>query len=146
MPELMPFRLTRQMAGAVLPHDVKAVLQEPCAAALSALRAGSDILEVSQHPSMLHLNCVNRSWKMLLPSIACTCPGAYARVSTVHWSPPLQVLPSSISIHMRWRIANCWAKMLPAIPACSMFIRPSQVPVAVRLRNFCYCLYPTSLP
>lgn len=46
MPELMPFRLTRQLACAVQPHDATVLLQQPCSAALAALRDGHDILEV----------------------------------------------------------------------------------------------------
>lgn len=46
IPELMPFRLTRQMTGALQPHDALALLQAPCTLAMTALRAGKDILEV----------------------------------------------------------------------------------------------------
>lgn len=42
----MPFRLTRQMTGALQPHYALALLQAPCALALTALRSGKDILEV----------------------------------------------------------------------------------------------------
>ena len=46
IPELMPFRLTRQMAGVLAPHDALAVLAGPMAAAFAALRTGADVLEV----------------------------------------------------------------------------------------------------
>ena len=46
IPELMPFRLTRQMVGVVQPHDAVAMLQAPCTLALTALRSGKDILQV----------------------------------------------------------------------------------------------------
>ena len=46
IPELMPFRLTRQMAGVLAPHDALAVLAGPMAAAFAALRSGVDVLEV----------------------------------------------------------------------------------------------------
>ncbi len=46
VPELMPFRLTRQLAGALAPYDATAVLHRPLAAALSALRDGGAILHV----------------------------------------------------------------------------------------------------
>lgn len=46
MPELMPFRLTRQLAGALAPHEATAVLQQPMAAAMGALREGAAILQV----------------------------------------------------------------------------------------------------
>ena len=46
IPELMPFRLTRQMTGALQPHDALALLQAPCTLAMMALRSGKDILEV----------------------------------------------------------------------------------------------------
>ena len=46
IPELMPFRLTRQMAGVLQPHDALALLQAPCTLAMTALRSGKDILEV----------------------------------------------------------------------------------------------------
>ena len=42
----MPFRLTRQMTGALQPHDALALLQAPCTLAMTALRSGKDILEV----------------------------------------------------------------------------------------------------
>ncbi|KAL3131372.1 hypothetical protein ABBQ38_007687 [Trebouxia sp. C0009 RCD-2024] len=45
IPELIPFRLTRQMTGALQPHDALALLQAPCTLAMSALRSGKDILE-----------------------------------------------------------------------------------------------------
>ncbi|KAL3131382.1 hypothetical protein ABBQ38_007697 [Trebouxia sp. C0009 RCD-2024] len=45
IPELMPFRLTCQMTGALQPHDALALLQAPCTLAMSALRSGKDILE-----------------------------------------------------------------------------------------------------
>lgn len=50
IPELMPFRLTRQMTGALQPYDALALLQAPCTLAMTALRSGKDILEVR----MLH--------------------------------------------------------------------------------------------
>ena len=46
IPELMPFRLTRQMTGVLAPHDALAVLAGPMSAAFTALRGGADILEV----------------------------------------------------------------------------------------------------
>lgn len=46
MPELMPFRLTRQLAGALAPHEATAVLQRPMGAAMGALRDGTAILQV----------------------------------------------------------------------------------------------------
>ncbi len=46
IPELMPFRLTRQMAGVLAPHDALAVLAGPMTAAFAALRSGADVLEV----------------------------------------------------------------------------------------------------
>jgi hypothetical protein len=46
VPELMPFRLTRQLAGALAPHQATAVLQQPMAAAMGALRDGAAILQV----------------------------------------------------------------------------------------------------
>jgi len=46
IPELMPFRLTRQMSGALQPHDALALLQPPCTLVMTALRSGNDILEV----------------------------------------------------------------------------------------------------
>ena len=49
----MPFRLTRQMTGALQPHDALALLQAPCALALTALRSGRDILEVCVPPISL---------------------------------------------------------------------------------------------
>ncbi|KAK9796984.1 hypothetical protein WJX73_006710 [Symbiochloris irregularis] len=45
VPECMPFRMTRQLIGALLPHDAQVLLQSPCSAALAALRDGKDILE-----------------------------------------------------------------------------------------------------
>ena len=53
IPELMPFRLTRQMTGALEPHDALALLQGPCTLALTALRSGKDILEVITVSAML---------------------------------------------------------------------------------------------
>ena len=46
IPELMPFRLTRQMCGVLAPHDARAALAGPMAATLQALRSGAHILEV----------------------------------------------------------------------------------------------------
>lgn len=46
IPELMPFRLTRQMVGVLQPHDATAMLQAPCTLAMTALRSGRDILQV----------------------------------------------------------------------------------------------------
>ncbi len=46
IPELTPFRLTRQMRGALQPHDACAVLRTPCALGMAALRAGAGGLEV----------------------------------------------------------------------------------------------------
>ncbi|KAK9813338.1 hypothetical protein WJX73_001242 [Symbiochloris irregularis] len=45
VPETLPFRLTRQLTGVMLPHDAKELLQAPCSAALRALRDGKDIIE-----------------------------------------------------------------------------------------------------
>ena len=45
IPELEPFRLSRQMRGVLAPHDALAVIGAPMAAALHALRGGADILE-----------------------------------------------------------------------------------------------------
>lgn len=53
IPELMPFRLTRQMAGVLQPHDALALLQAPCTLAMTALRSGKDILEVCNPFSLL---------------------------------------------------------------------------------------------
>lgn len=53
IPELMPFRLTRQMTGALQPHDALALLQTPCTLAMTALRSGKDILEVCNPSSPL---------------------------------------------------------------------------------------------
>ena len=47
IPELTPFRLTRQMRGALQPHDACAVLRTPCALGMAALRAGAGGLEVN---------------------------------------------------------------------------------------------------
>lgn len=49
IPELEPFRLSRQMRGVLAPHDALAVLGAPMAAALHALRGGANILEVRGH-------------------------------------------------------------------------------------------------
>ena len=46
IPELTPFRLTRQMRGALQPHNACAVLRTPCALGMAALRAGAGGLEV----------------------------------------------------------------------------------------------------
>ena len=46
IPELTPFRLTRQMTGALQPHNAAALLHAPCSAALAALRSGRHVLEV----------------------------------------------------------------------------------------------------
>ena len=46
IPELVPFRLTRQLRGALQPHDACAQLAAPLARGLAALRAGRDALEV----------------------------------------------------------------------------------------------------
>ncbi|KAK9832515.1 hypothetical protein WJX81_003666 [Elliptochloris bilobata] len=45
IPELAPFRLTRQLRGALQPHDASALLAAPLASGLAALRAGRDALE-----------------------------------------------------------------------------------------------------
>ncbi|EIE23209.1 kinase-like protein [Coccomyxa subellipsoidea C-169] len=45
IPELMPFRLTRQMRGALQPHDARELLRAPLALGLVALRSGSGVLE-----------------------------------------------------------------------------------------------------
>jgi len=49
IPELVPFRLTRQLRGALQPHDACALLAAPLARGLAALRAGRDALEVPQY-------------------------------------------------------------------------------------------------
>ena len=46
IPELVPFRLTRQMRGVLRPHDARAVLRTPCVLGMTALRAGAGVLEV----------------------------------------------------------------------------------------------------
>ncbi len=46
IPELVPFRLTRQLRGALQPHDACALLAAPLARGLAALRTGRDALEV----------------------------------------------------------------------------------------------------
>ena len=46
IPELVPFRLTRQMRGVLQPHDARAVLRTPCVLGMTALRAGAGVLEV----------------------------------------------------------------------------------------------------
>ncbi len=46
IPELVPFRLTRQLRGALQPHDACALLAAPLSRGLAALRAGRDALEV----------------------------------------------------------------------------------------------------
>ena len=51
IPELMPFRLTRQMTGVLQPHEALAMLQAPCVLAMTALRSGKDILQVCECPS-----------------------------------------------------------------------------------------------
>ena len=81
VPELMPFRLTRQLAGALAPYDATAVLHRPMAAALSALRDGGAILHV--RPRALPLpppeapDCVPSNaglkWHLLVPQYSrCT--------------------------------------------------------------------------
>ena len=72
----MPFRLTRQMTGALQPHDALALLQAPCALALTALCSGKDILEVDRPFSHWScLSCVVTSyWSCLLGGV------------TSHWS------------------------------------------------------------
>lgn len=57
IPELMPFRLTRQMSGALQPHDALALLQPPCTLVMTALRSGKDILEVHLAPTWPPLHC-----------------------------------------------------------------------------------------
>jgi hypothetical protein len=47
----MPFRLTRQLAGTLAPHDAGAVLRQPMGAAMGALREGAAILQV---PPCMH--------------------------------------------------------------------------------------------
>ncbi|KAK9867398.1 hypothetical protein WJX84_001490 [Apatococcus fuscideae] len=44
VPELMPFRLTRQLVGPLFPHAASSLLKDPCALALAALRAGRQTL------------------------------------------------------------------------------------------------------
>jgi hypothetical protein len=46
IPELVPFRLTRQMRGVLQPHETRAVLRTPCVLGMTALRAGAGVLEV----------------------------------------------------------------------------------------------------
>jgi DNA-dependent protein kinase catalytic subunit len=48
VPELMPFRLTQQLAGVLAPHDASAVLRQPMGTAMGALRDGAAILQVCQ--------------------------------------------------------------------------------------------------
>ncbi|KAK9839902.1 hypothetical protein WJX74_000152 [Apatococcus lobatus] len=44
IPELTPFRLTRQMVGPLFPHDTVALLQDPCTLGLAALAAAKQSL------------------------------------------------------------------------------------------------------
>lgn len=46
VPELMPFRLTRQLAGALAPHEAKEVLARPLGSAMGALRDSRAIIQV----------------------------------------------------------------------------------------------------
>jgi hypothetical protein len=48
IPELAPFRLTRQLRGGLQPHDARALLLQPAAAGMAALRAGAGVLEVTK--------------------------------------------------------------------------------------------------
>lgn len=65
MPELMPFRLTRQLAGALAPHEATAVLQRPMGAAMGALRGGAAILQVTSRTcqEVVHGGLVQRQGK-----------------------------------------------------------------------------------
>lgn len=47
VPELMPFRLTRQLAGALAPYEATDVLQRPLACCLGALRNNAAVLQVT---------------------------------------------------------------------------------------------------
>ena len=64
IPELVPFRLTPQMTGALQPHDALTLLQAPCTLAMTALRSGKDILEVCN--PIFVLGC-------LLDFVSCAC-------------------------------------------------------------------------
>lgn len=57
IPELMPFRLTRQMRGALQPHDARELLRAPLALGLAALRSGSGVLEVSKNGTSCYHFC-----------------------------------------------------------------------------------------
>ena len=46
IPELVPFRVTRQFRGVLQPHNARSVLTGLLAPALGALRCGHDVLEV----------------------------------------------------------------------------------------------------
>jgi hypothetical protein len=64
IPELMPFRLTRQMRGALQPHVACELLKAPVALGLTALRAGSSILEVGRFVLSMPLSS-DASWGII---------------------------------------------------------------------------------
>ena len=45
IPELTPFRLTRQLRSALAPHDALELLRAPAALGMAALRSGAGVLE-----------------------------------------------------------------------------------------------------
>jgi DNA-dependent protein kinase catalytic subunit len=56
IPELVPFRLTRQLVGVFQPHDATAALQAPLAQGLAALRASRHIIEVQpRNPAQIEM-------------------------------------------------------------------------------------------
>ena len=57
VPELAPFRLTRQLAGALKPHDAAQLLLQPAAAGMAALRGSAGVLEVRQLGPALCVAC-----------------------------------------------------------------------------------------
>lgn len=80
IPELMPFRLTRQMVGVLQPHDALAMLQAPCTLAMTALRSGRDILQVehmlldstNDQPNDVHVSCCQQAYRSVTV-FACKC-------------------------------------------------------------------------
>ncbi len=98
IPELMPFRLTRQMTGALQPHDALALLQPPCTLVMTALRSGKDILEVHSPldpPALLAVcPCCHTA---LLPSDLC-CQTALLPSAPVAVRPSLQRM-ANVSQH-----------------------------------------------
>ena len=80
IPELMPFRLTRQMTGVLAPHDALAVLAGPMAAAFAALRGGADILEVRLD---CMVSCKSSQPLLLLWHLAqCAVPSLTSRLAS----------------------------------------------------------------